>query len=80
MRKAAGYEISDRIEVAVGGDAATLERLEPHRAWLSGEVLATSLVLGDAGTLEGPDAREPMELEGSTVDLAVRRAPAASVG
>jgi hypothetical protein len=37
-------------------------------------------VLGDAGTLEGPDAREPMELEGSTVDLAVRRAPAASVG
>jgi isoleucyl-tRNA synthetase len=80
MRKSAGYEISDRIEVAVGGDAATLERLTPHREWLSGEVLATALVLGDAGALERPDVREPMELEGSSLDLAVRRAPTASVG
>jgi isoleucyl-tRNA synthetase len=80
MRKSAGYEISDRIEVAVGADRTTLERLEPHREWLAAEVLATSLVLGDAGALERPDAREPMELEGSDLDLAVRRAPAAPVG
>ena len=80
MRKAAGYEISDRIEVAVGGDEVTLERLAPHREWLSGEVLATALVLGDAGTLHAPDARELMELEGTSLDLAMRRAPAASVG
>jgi isoleucyl-tRNA synthetase len=80
MRKGAGYEISDRIEVAIGGDAATLERLAPHREWLSGEVLATSLMLGDAGALEEPHVREPMELEGSSLDLAVRRAPAAPVG
>jgi isoleucyl-tRNA synthetase len=80
MRKAAGYEISDRIVVAVGGDEATLARLAPHRHWLSGEVLAVELILGDAGGLDTPDLREPMELEGSSLDLAVRRAPAAPVG
>ena len=45
-----------------------------------GEVLATALVLGDAGTLDAPDVREPMELEASSLDLAVRRAPTAAVG
>ena len=80
MRKSAGYEISDRIEVAVGGERMTVERLEPYREWLASEVLATSLLLGDAEALEGPDAREPMELEGSNLELAVRRAPAAPVG
>jgi isoleucyl-tRNA synthetase len=80
MRKAAGYEISDRIEAAVGGDVTIRERLTPHREWLAAEVLATTLTLGDAATLDEPDVQEPMELDGATLDLAMRRAPSVPVG
>jgi len=80
MRKAAGYEISDRVEVGVGGDAAVAASLEPHREWLAGEVLATSLTIGDEVRMEAPDARERLELDGTAVDLALRRAAAGAVG
>ena len=36
MRKAAGFEISDRIEVSIGGDAGRVARLGPYRDWLAG--------------------------------------------
>jgi isoleucyl-tRNA synthetase len=74
MRKAAGYEISDRIRVSIGGDAGALARLELHRESLAGEVLATELVLGPDAALEEADAREAAELDGARLDLAVARA------
>ncbi len=42
LRRSAGYEISDRVRVAIGGDAEAVERLAPHRDWLADELLATS--------------------------------------
>jgi isoleucyl-tRNA synthetase len=80
LRKSAGYEISDRIEVAIGAGDDIVGQLEPHRAWLAAEVLATELSLGDDGGLADADARETMTLDGGTIGLAIRRAGPGSVG
>ncbi|HEX6128870.1 MAG TPA: DUF5915 domain-containing protein, partial [Candidatus Limnocylindria bacterium] len=74
LRKAAGYEISDRISVAVGGDAAAVERLRPHREWLAEEVLAVDLRLDADATLDGADRTEEATLDGAGLRLGVRRA------
>jgi isoleucyl-tRNA synthetase len=74
MRKSAGYEISDRVRVAVSGEAATLARLEPHRDWLGGELLATSVDIGPDASLDDADRRETVELDGARLELAVARA------
>jgi isoleucyl-tRNA synthetase len=80
LRKAAGYEISDRIEVAIGGEPAALAKLRPHGDWLAEEVLATSLEVADGATLDGAEGRETAELDGLRLDLAVRRAVDRGVG
>ena len=80
MRKAAGYEISDRIRVAVSGDAAALEPLQAHRSWLADEVLATELTIAGDAALESADRRETADLDGVALSLAVARAPGGPVG
>jgi isoleucyl-tRNA synthetase len=80
MRKAAGYEISDRIRVAVSGDAAALEPLQAHRSWLADEVLATELTIAGDAALEPADRRETAEFDGVALSLAVARAPDVAVG
>ncbi len=75
LRKAAGYEISDRISVTIGADAATVARLTPFRAWLAEETLATSLELGTEATLADADRTEDVSLDGEMLRMAVRRAP-----
>jgi isoleucyl-tRNA synthetase len=74
LRKAAGYDIADRVVVVVAGDAAILAQLEPHRAWLADEVLATELQLDPAADLPGADRSETLELGGATLKLMLRRA------
>ena len=74
MRRTAGYEISDRIRVAVGGDAGVLERLGPHRDWLAEELLAVELTLDPEADLDAADVTETMGLEGGDLRLAVTRA------
>jgi len=80
MRKAAGYQISDRIRVAVSGDAAALEPLHLHRSWLADEVLATELTIAPDASLHPADRREAAELDGVALTLAVARAPRVAVG
>ena len=53
MRKAAGYEISDRVRVAIAGDADATAPLAAHRDWLADELLATSLAIGADAALDG---------------------------
>ena len=74
MRRSAGYEISDRVRVAVAGDPATVTRLAPHREWLAEELLATGLDIAEGATLDQPDRRESATLDGTTLELAVARA------
>ena len=73
MRKAAGYEIDDRVEVAVRGDAEAVGRLAPYRDWLADELLAPRLDLGEGARLDAPDRQERVELDGVTLDLSVAR-------
>jgi isoleucyl-tRNA synthetase len=74
LRRSAGYEISDRVRVAVAADLATVERLAPHRAWLADELLATSVLLEPGAVLDNPDRRETVSLDGVDVELSVARA------
>ena len=76
LRKAAGYEISDRIRVAVAGSPDDLAALEPHRDWLADEVLAVELRLGEDASMDGVDRHERVEVNGRTLELAIARASA----
>jgi isoleucyl-tRNA synthetase len=53
-RKAAGLEITDRIELGLGGDEGLLEAAREHLAYIAGEVLATEISF-DA--IEGAEAK-----------------------
>ena len=60
-RKEAGLEITDRIELALGGDEELLEAARAHEAYLSGEVLATAVAYdaadGARGEIDGRELR-----------------------
>ena len=45
-RKEAGLEITDRIELSLGGDEELLDAARAHEAYLAGEVLATVVAYG----------------------------------
>jgi isoleucyl-tRNA synthetase len=66
-RKAAGLEITDRIELALGGDEDLLAAAREHEPYLKGEVLATSIAY-DAG--EGAEAK----IDARELRIAVTRA------
>ena len=74
LRRSAGYEISDRVRVSIGGDPSAIERLAPHRDWLADELLATELELASAAALDDADQRESATLDGIALELAVARA------
>jgi isoleucyl-tRNA synthetase len=58
-RKAAGLEITDRIDLTLTGDPDLLEAAQAHEDYLAREVLATSVSYGggdgDAATIDGRD-------------------------
>jgi isoleucyl-tRNA synthetase len=66
-RKAAGLEITDRIELGLGGDPELLEAARDHEAYLAGEVLATAVEIGDGEG--GVDAK----IEGRELLISVSR-------
>ncbi|HZK15078.1 MAG TPA: isoleucine--tRNA ligase [Solirubrobacterales bacterium] len=58
-RKEAGLEITDRIELSLGGDEELLAAAREHEPYLSGEVLATAIAYdGSDGTTAKLDGRE----------------------
>jgi isoleucyl-tRNA synthetase len=58
-RKEAGLEITDRIELTLGGDADLLDAAREHQEYVSGEVLATSVAYDGAdGAATRIDGRE----------------------
>ncbi len=65
-RKAAGLDISDRIELSLGGDEELLAAARAHEPYVAGEVLATSVAY---------DAAEvaPVRVDGRDLRIAVRR-------
>jgi isoleucyl-tRNA synthetase len=58
-RRAAGLEVTDRIELDLDGDPELLDAAHAHEAYLAGETLATSVSYGDAdGAASEVDGRE----------------------
>jgi isoleucyl-tRNA synthetase len=58
-RKEAGLEITDRIELSLGGDEELLDAAREHQQYLAGEVLAISVAYdGTAGVTAKLDGRE----------------------
>ena len=72
-RKEAGLEITDRIELALGGDAELIDAARAHEPYLAGEVLATSVRLGEDGAAD--DAARA-KIDGRDLRIALDRADA----
>ena len=70
-RKAAGLEVSDRIELAVKASGLVAEAVRAHRTWIEGETLAVSILEGD---LEGSGHGERAEMDGAPVEIGLRKA------
>jgi isoleucyl-tRNA synthetase len=67
-RKRAGLQVSDRIELALGGDEALLEAAREHESYIAGETLAT-------GVSYSPDgAGESARIEGRELRIALSKA------
>ena len=65
-RRDAGLEVTDRIELVLGGDAELLEAAQAHESYLAGETLATAVSYDGEGTgataqIEGRDLRIALE-------------------
>jgi isoleucyl-tRNA synthetase len=73
MRKAAGYEVSDRIRAAVSSNPETVDSLRPFADWLASETLATGLALEPDARLEAADLEEQLEHGMAQLQLAVVR-------
>jgi isoleucyl-tRNA synthetase len=67
LRKQRGLALSDRIVLTVDAGPRLAAAIEAHRTWISTQVLARELVLGDPG----PDAVE-LDIEGERLRLNLR--------
>ncbi len=74
LRKDAGLEITDRIELALGGPNGVQAAAEAFRAFIAGETLAVSLSVGDGNVGEGfPHVRD-VDIDGTPARIALRPA------
>ena len=67
MRKAADFEVTQRIAVTVETDAETRAALEANREYVTNEILATSLVFADTSA-------DAVDLNGHAAKIAVAKA------
>jgi isoleucyl-tRNA synthetase len=65
-RKAAGLDISDRIELNLGGDEELLAAARAHEPYIAGEVLATSVAYAAAESA-------PVRVDGRDLRIAVAK-------
>jgi isoleucyl-tRNA synthetase len=66
-RKDAGLEITDRIELELGGDADLIAAARAHEDYVSGEVLATTVAY------DGGSAGSSARIDGRDLAIALRR-------
>jgi isoleucyl-tRNA synthetase len=66
-RKDSGLEVSDRIELALGGDAELLEAARAHEDYVTGETLATAV------SYDGPAGGPEVTVDGRRLTISVSR-------
>ncbi len=71
LRKSVGLDLADRITLVVSGPEAIIDAVAQHEAWIAGEVLATSLTVGDGG---GGDGVHDLDIDGATVSVRMTKA------
>ena len=71
LRKDAGLEITDRIELLIAGDGPVAQAVEAHGDFIAGETLAVSVAVGDGAGW--PHVRE-VDLDGVAAGIALRTA------
>jgi isoleucyl-tRNA synthetase len=59
-RREAGLEVTDRIELGLGGDPELIEAAREHEAYIAGETLAVAVAYDgqDPGVTAAIDGRE----------------------
>jgi isoleucyl-tRNA synthetase len=67
-RKEAGLEITDRIELSLGGDEELIAAARAHELYLATEVLATSVAYDAVGT-------DPLRVDNRGLHVTITRAP-----
>jgi isoleucyl-tRNA synthetase len=72
LRRDAGYQLSDRIELWIAGDAALVDAARRHAATIAGDTL-TEAVRWDEPPAAA-DVAQTVEIDGLEARLAVRRA------
>ncbi|HEV2973620.1 MAG TPA: class I tRNA ligase family protein, partial [Solirubrobacteraceae bacterium] len=74
-RKAAGFDVEDRIELALDGDLELIRAAAAHREYVAGETLAVSFTPGDGATASADerDHRAEIEIDGRALTIDLRR-------
>ncbi|HYN83586.1 MAG TPA: isoleucine--tRNA ligase [Gemmatimonadaceae bacterium] len=72
MRKEAGFAVSDRIVLWVGGTAEIEAAVKLHTRWIADEVLARQITIG--GNIESHNAVQSVDIDGQAVSIALERA------
>jgi isoleucyl-tRNA synthetase len=67
-RRDAGFEVSDRIGLSLGGDASLIDAAKAHEAYVSGETLAETVVYLDSD-LESPPTDTSDRTQTSRADI-----------
>ncbi len=75
-RKAAGLEVEDRIELALGGDAALTAAAAAHRDYVTGETLATGFEVADGAPASAAEYgySDDVSVEGLGLTISLRKA------
>jgi isoleucyl-tRNA synthetase len=71
LRRAKGFELSDRVRIAIYANGMASEAVHEHTDWISGEVLAVALDLEEAS--DAPDDADSLDLDVGRVALRVER-------
>jgi isoleucyl-tRNA synthetase len=74
LRKEAGLEVTDRIELVVDGDDTVVEAARAHRVFLSGETLSVRLDLGSTTDGGAFALVRELEIDGVAVRIGLRKA------
>jgi isoleucyl-tRNA synthetase len=72
LRKDAGLEITDRIELALGGPEAVQGAARTHQGFIAGETLAVSVTVGDEGISDGFEHVRDTDIDGVPARIALR--------
>ena len=75
LRKDAGLDITDRIELTIGGPDSILSAASLHETFIGGETLALAVAIGDGDGVGADFAhRREIDIDGTPATIGLRRA------